>query len=96
MLTICGFGAAVQRQPRHRSATQVVEGHIYDAGLVAALPHDARNPSGVHGLPSEFSRMIGLRLFFAASSSAALSGTPTGTCTRTPVLDWRRRMFSPS
>ena len=37
-----------------------------------ALPHDARKPSGVHGLPSELSRMIVLCLFLAAAIERGL------------------------
>ena len=40
-----------------------------------ALPHDARKPSDVHGLPSLLVRMIVESL--GAASSAALSGAPT-------------------
>ena len=55
--------------------------------LSHALPHEARKPSGVHGRPSEVNSIVGLRLVLAAASSAALSGAPTGICTRVPVLD---------
>jgi len=34
-----------------------------------ALPHDARNPSGVHGLPSELTKIIGLCLVLIAAST---------------------------
>jgi hypothetical protein len=43
-----------------------------------ALPQEARKPSEVHGVPSVEVRMIVLRLFFAAVSSASLRGAPTG------------------
>jgi hypothetical protein len=34
-----------------------------------ALAHDARNPSGVHGLPSELTKIIGLCLVLIAAST---------------------------
>jgi len=40
-----------------------------------ALPHDARKPSGVYGLPSLVVRIIGDR--FGVASSMAFSGVPT-------------------
>src|SRR6516162_6010964 len=52
------------------------------AARLHALPHDARNPSGVHGFPSAVVSIIGER--FGAASSAALSGAPTGITTRVP------------
>lgn len=55
-----------------------------------ALRHDDRKPSEVHGDPPELVRMMVLRFF--ASSSATLSGAPTGMTTRVPVFDCRRRM----
>ena len=55
-----------------------------------ALPHDARKPSDVYGLPSLLVRMIVLR--FVVASSAAFSGAPTGMTTRAPVFFCRRRM----
>ena len=59
-----------------------------------ALPHDARNPSDVHGLPSLLVKMMVEH--FGVASSAALSGAPTLITTRAPVLDWRSRMCVPS
>ena len=55
--------------------------------LLHALPHDARKPSGVHGLPSELTMTRVLCLLLAAASSATLSGAPTGIMTRVPVFD---------
>src|SRR5262245_48293316 len=55
-----------------------------------AMRQLARNPPDVHGLPALLVRMIVLR--FAAASSAALSGAPTGITTRAPVFDCRSRM----
>src|SRR4029453_9775135 len=52
-----------------------------------ALRHDDRNPSAVHGLPSELTRISGPFFDLAAASRADLSGAPTGITTRTPPFD---------
>src|SRR5262249_48999943 len=53
------------------------------AAFLHALPHDARNPSGIHGRASVEVKMIGP--CFLVASSATLSGAPTGMITRAPL-----------
>jgi hypothetical protein len=68
-----------------------------------ALPHEARNPSGVHGRLSVEARINGPTLCLAASSIATFSGAPTGITTVVPfgrrlviVLRGRSRICVPS
>ena len=59
-----------------------------------ALPHEARKPSEVQGLPSLLVRIMVLS--FTALFKAAFSGAPTLIATRLPVFDCLRRMCVPS
>ena len=47
------------------------------------MPPGYGGPSEVHGVPSREVRIMVLRLFFAAASSASLRGAPTGIVTFT-------------
>ena len=63
------LGTSGERESNHCRTAQIVEREPDDASAFAALPHDARNPSEVQGLPSLLVRIMVLRFSVASSAT---------------------------